>query len=406
MNTTHNGPMRVLVALPDHGAHTRRAQYVVKTANGDRTRTVVTPGDGNRWVSLGAYMFNGYPEVRLSSITTDGTGDEDIAVDAMAFVPITGTYKEQSVEAVAHFDEDQDIDTKAPSSWMAGIASRPAGALRLGHRSSTGILACPTCGTSVTDELHRRRRSRSARHDLAQPGPHGGHRHGQPPRRHQRRTWIGFAQKYTDRPTTTTSRPAHFDDDDRYKIKTKATASYIVSSGAIVDGSEWVEYENRTGNTHLPEFVRNLVSAVSSDYGIARARPHATRPGTSTPTSASRRPSTPGRKGILPGRAYAFMGKKPTLVDASGAPSRATPPAWRRCTRRAASIGYRPFLGAQDGVPADRFGAWVKRLEDDPRVSDALAQTLRDFHETFTRPGLGRRAPTRRSTSPRPSGRS
>ncbi|MGW0968321.1 golvesin C-terminal-like domain-containing protein [Streptomyces sp. NPDC002516] len=84
------GQAKIMVHLPDHGAQTTRARYEIDTALGTETRIVSQAGTGNRWVSLGVFRLNSSPEVRLSSITDDGTGDEDIAFDAVAFVP--GTY--------------------------------------------------------------------------------------------------------------------------------------------------------------------------------------------------------------------------------------------------------------------------------------------------------------------------
>ncbi|MFJ2598656.1 golvesin C-terminal-like domain-containing protein [Streptomyces erythrochromogenes] len=90
LNQALDKDAKVYVHLPDHGAHTKVATYEIKTANGWRQKTVSQPGTGNRWVPLGAYRFKGsVPEVRLTSITSDGTGDQDIAYDAVAFEPGT-----------------------------------------------------------------------------------------------------------------------------------------------------------------------------------------------------------------------------------------------------------------------------------------------------------------------------
>ncbi|MFD3780321.1 hypothetical protein [Streptomyces sp. NPDC058612] len=78
---------RVWVHLPDHGAQTKQAKYEIKTAEGWVSKQVSQPGTSNRWVDIGVYRFEGNPEVRLSSITADGTGDQDIAFDAVAFEP-------------------------------------------------------------------------------------------------------------------------------------------------------------------------------------------------------------------------------------------------------------------------------------------------------------------------------
>ncbi|MFE2477742.1 hypothetical protein [Streptomyces sp. NPDC059389] len=79
---------KVYVHLPDHGAQTNTARYEVKTVSGWREKIVKQPGTGNRWVYIGTFRFKGsVPEVRLTNITTDGTGDQDIAYDAVAFEP-------------------------------------------------------------------------------------------------------------------------------------------------------------------------------------------------------------------------------------------------------------------------------------------------------------------------------
>ncbi|WP_409469759.1 hypothetical protein [Streptomyces sp. HC307] len=75
--------------LPDTGAHTRQAAYVIGGA--DTTSKVRTVEQrANRWVSLGAFRFTGTPTVTLTNATADGTADEDIAWDAVAFQPLPG----------------------------------------------------------------------------------------------------------------------------------------------------------------------------------------------------------------------------------------------------------------------------------------------------------------------------
>ncbi|MEU7023930.1 hypothetical protein ABZ990_25170 [Streptomyces sp. NPDC046203] len=84
------GQAKIMVHLPDHGAQTTQARYEIDTVRGTETRVISQAGNSNRWVSLGVFRLGSSPEVRLSSITDDGTGDEDIAFDAVAFIP--GTY--------------------------------------------------------------------------------------------------------------------------------------------------------------------------------------------------------------------------------------------------------------------------------------------------------------------------
>lgn len=89
---------RVLVHLPDHGAHTQQGTYTVNLGNGEtRRRSILQKTQEHRWVSLGAFPFAGTPSVSLSSITGEGDGTQDIAFDAVAFVPLPRKPAEQMV---------------------------------------------------------------------------------------------------------------------------------------------------------------------------------------------------------------------------------------------------------------------------------------------------------------------
>lgn len=94
---------RVLVHVPDHGAHTPQATYVVDRGWGQPVaRTILQRTMRNGWVSLGVFDVRGTPSVTLSSETRGGDGpagpgggdpvqplkNEDIAWDAVAFVPL------------------------------------------------------------------------------------------------------------------------------------------------------------------------------------------------------------------------------------------------------------------------------------------------------------------------------
>jgi hypothetical protein len=91
-NRPITGWARVMVHLPDHQANTDQATYHIDLGDGtvlDKTISQDT-GGRNRWVSLGSYEFHGTPSVSLSSDTADGTGDDSIAWDALAFVSLPG----------------------------------------------------------------------------------------------------------------------------------------------------------------------------------------------------------------------------------------------------------------------------------------------------------------------------
>jgi hypothetical protein len=90
---------RFMVHLPDHGAHTRLAAYEIDLGGGftGRKRIVQQRVQQNRWVSLGAFPVSGVPRIRLTSDAGDGTGEEDIAWDAVAFEPLAQRPRHQIV---------------------------------------------------------------------------------------------------------------------------------------------------------------------------------------------------------------------------------------------------------------------------------------------------------------------
>ncbi|MFE0253962.1 SGNH/GDSL hydrolase family protein [Streptomyces sp. NPDC059010] len=80
------GWARVLVHMPDHGAHTRQAVYTVGGSNSKSpNRAIQQRVQKNSWVNLGVFQFTGTPSVSLSNFTEDGDGSEDVAWDAVAF---------------------------------------------------------------------------------------------------------------------------------------------------------------------------------------------------------------------------------------------------------------------------------------------------------------------------------
>jgi hypothetical protein len=98
LNRSLNQWARVLVHMPDHGAHTQQATYTVDLGNGrTKQRTVLQKTQEHRWVSLGAFQFAGTPTVSLSSINAEGDGTQDVAFDAVAFQPLPGKPAEQMV---------------------------------------------------------------------------------------------------------------------------------------------------------------------------------------------------------------------------------------------------------------------------------------------------------------------
>lgn len=119
---------RVFAHQPDTGAHTQQAHYVIKGfAGGDRHRYINTHFSKNTWVELGVYRFTGTPRVELTNTTDDGTADEDVAWDAVAFQQLSGKPKHMVVamgdsytsgEGAGAYSPESDRD-HGESSWNA-----------------------------------------------------------------------------------------------------------------------------------------------------------------------------------------------------------------------------------------------------------------------------------------------
>ena len=131
-----NGWSRVMVHIPDHGAHTQQAKYEVDTGTGSftRTRYINQKIKANSWVSLGVYNMSGKPRVQLASQTDDGEGSEDVAWDAVAFQPLPAKPKHivavigdsyTSGEGAGDYAPESDTD-HGESGWNACRRSKNA----------------------------------------------------------------------------------------------------------------------------------------------------------------------------------------------------------------------------------------------------------------------------------------
>lgn len=153
-SASQNNWARLLVHLPDHHALTQQARYEIDTGSGSfsHTRYVNQARRANNWVSLGVYKFNGVPRIRLGSVTDDGTGDDDIAWDAVAMQKLPAKPKNivavlgdsyTSGEGVGNYFTESDR-AHGTDQWNACRRSKDAWSRRLvlpGTTDSVGIKA-------------------------------------------------------------------------------------------------------------------------------------------------------------------------------------------------------------------------------------------------------------------------
>ncbi|MCX5210062.1 GDSL-type esterase/lipase family protein [Kitasatospora sp. NBC_00240] len=159
LNQPQNNWSRVLVHLPDNGAESQQAHYEIDTGNGSfsHARYINQKRLANRWVSLGVFQLEGVPRVRLSSVTEDGTGDEDIAWDAVAFSPLPGKPKDfvvqmgdsySSGEGAKPYEGGTDVGPYASISTQ-GSTGRSWNACRRSQNSLVRKTVLPGRSTSI-----------------------------------------------------------------------------------------------------------------------------------------------------------------------------------------------------------------------------------------------------------------
>ncbi|MFI9272127.1 SGNH/GDSL hydrolase family protein [Kitasatospora sp. NPDC052896] len=98
LNRSINAWTRVMVHVPDTGATTGQATYTVHLGNGTvESRVVDQHWNMNRWVDLGVFDFvpgSDFQGAVLTNTAENGTADDDIAWDAMAFKPLPAKPKD------------------------------------------------------------------------------------------------------------------------------------------------------------------------------------------------------------------------------------------------------------------------------------------------------------------------
>lgn len=153
-SASQNTWARLFVHLPDHHALTQQAKYEIDTGSGSftATRYINQVRRANNWVSLGVYQISGTPRIRLGTETADGTGDNDIAWDAVALQKLPAKPKNivavlgdsyTSGEGVGNYYTESDR-AHGTANWNACRRSKDAWSRRLvlpGTTESVGAKA-------------------------------------------------------------------------------------------------------------------------------------------------------------------------------------------------------------------------------------------------------------------------
>ncbi|MEU1038609.1 hypothetical protein [Streptomyces sp. NPDC005907] len=376
---------QVYAHVPDTGAQTHRAHYVVNGAvGGPYDRYVNQDGNSSKWVSLGAYKFTSTPSVSLSNYTpVGGTADDDIAWGAVAFQPIKGKFVHRSLTAAAIFDPNQNLDSNMPEElntplrnaktlhdWGQGLAyegprwdnaGADASGLSYEARCPTAKAVGECTGQKTWDAADKWYTDIKAGGE--KPTSDGSAPAMSIP------VWMGMSNQRPD-----PSQPASvaLKGDNSYKIKSEVDVTFVSDdSGKIVAGSEGASYRVRVGNAHLPYFVTDIMKAIEADYGIPKPNiDYTTQDALEYGNVLTSHPYTDGD---TPGQAYfphfrgAHLNSDRTCVDFRAVGG--------------GVHGYRPMVAHK--YINDNVKAWVDKINSNLETNYAVKNFAGDIYSMF-----------------------
>jgi len=367
---TTAGPYVIKVHIPQRGASTGSAKYTITRADGTTTTKVINQHEHwDHWKSLGVYRLGPNAKVQLTNVTGEvAEQTATVAFDAMAFIPAPGTIKKATVESFAYFDENTNIDSDPFSRTVFAWSSlETRESVYDWARNLTGtVLSYPDCGAGSVPVQCIKPNTRAAFQRWSTQVSSAGSTNAVT-------KWLNFANAATYRPTTNKVKTAWRSNDASYKIRNKVVLSFVVKNGAIVKGTDDVELDDRTADTHLPPFIRDIMRAIQTDYGVTLPDLSYSKEDLNEYDHQVRE-ADPIVDGVLPGQAehqaatYGMLSNGCLgAVQVSGG-----------------TIGYRPMLatGYVDGA----FEGWKNKVEEREGSwypSDTLGQFAHDIYETF-----------------------
>jgi hypothetical protein len=370
------GPYIVKAHIPRAGASAGSAVYKITTADGTvRQKTVNQHEHYNHWKSLGAFQLAGNAQVSLSNVTREDTAPSVgvVGFDAVAFIPAVGSYREERLDAYAYFDGNQDLTADPTGGVLAGLMASPEKITDWALDRASGLVSAGgpqtrTAGARWLAEVQAAQSSPAVDDDGISVA-----------------SWLALSNPLVRRPTTN-AKPTWFDADDlSYKTRTTAVVSYVKdASGNIIQGSADAEFFHRTGDTHLPRFMREFFSAVAADYGIAAPDLSYTAENLNAYNHASTT-ANPNSSERLPGRAYKPAAREAVVTDAAGDP---LPNGTCVSTvyTSGGTIGYRPMLGV--GYVSERVDAWLATILARFGASSPIYLTAKGIFDTWFKTGI------------------
>ncbi|MFJ5590793.1 hypothetical protein ACIQCG_13665 [Streptomyces noursei] len=375
----------VYAYIPDTGAQTRQAKYVISGATGGPHERIVNQDANNgKWVSLGAYKFTSTPKVKLTNYTKTGTADHDVAWNSVAFKPIKGRFVERSLTAAAIFDPNQELNSNFPVTefntpvrtmkslydWGMGLAYR--GPLwNNSEADAYGLSYEARCPTAKAIGECTGQKTWDAGDQWAKEIKAGGwepRADGSAPVM-SIPVWMAMSNQRPD-----PSKPASesYKDPNSYKIKSDVQVTFVIGEdGKIIEGSVGSNYTSRVGNAHLPYFVTKTMKAIEADYGIAA--PDIDYTTQDALEYGDVRASHPYEDGDTPGQAY-FPHFRAARLDSA-----------KQCVDfRAVGggvHGYRAMIGHK--WIDDNVKAWVDKVNSNLETNHAVRRFAGDVYSMF-----------------------
>lgn len=375
-----DGLYNVKAHIPSTGASTSTARYRIALGNGDVvTRVVDQHWHENTWVSLGNFRLRPGASVRLSNLTDDVTPyTTNVAFDAMAFVPVSGDAVSKRVDSVLIFDPYQRLDTD-PSQWDTG--SHPLQNMKTIYNWSHGVasdvigwprchnsLGSPTTTTCVGDESFSAYARWLAQIEAAGDG--SGAAFDAETLGTTQSEWLGFANDRLGAALTAGDLATA----GSYKHHIRTRVDFLVEGGKVVPGSVALSGINRAGDTHMADFVLEIMRAYEKDYGIPPPNLQYSAEDLHLHNHTSST-ANPGEDGVLPGRAYMDHRKYQLTADSE-------------CVRVKAVgggvIGYRPMI-AQEYIRT-RVDAWrekIRQVVASGRAPNAILRGAEEIEKIF-----------------------
>lgn len=308
-----NGVYNIKAHIPPSGASTSYARYRIHRGDGTISEKLVNQHlHENRWVSLGNFTLQSGAKVVLDNVTGEADETANVAFDALAFTRVQGSAVRRTIESAGIFDENQQLDATPPpgAAWAIAPWDSMHHLYEWADYAGQQVLAFPGCAGSTRDANCVGGTTRGAVSRWNQRVRTAGEVPRTPQAADTQAKWLGFSAPDPPQPLTA----GYLDDLEHHKIRARLKVEFLAAGGLIDPSSITAEFEAVTGDTHTPDFIREVMQAVNADYGVPLPNLQYDAVDLNRYTHAYTHVD-PMATGIMPGRAYRWKTSDPVLTD-------------------------------------------------------------------------------------------